>query len=279
MRTPGLFVVGLFLSGCASQDNPTALADLNPVAEFEVELAEVETMQAVEVLVSVREGGSPMRLRNARLEVQSPSGPTQLIPLESDPHGYGAHVRFYEPGEHHLHLHGQPEKNHLSREMGEHDLHVERQHLEVSDHRFEIAVSPAPIIVGAPGRVILYAWELEHDGGIGHEAEGVELHATLHMPNDAEVRLEFAEVEHGQYEAAAVFPVAGSYGLQVEVEADDHGDEDDGHDDEGDDHGDEGDDDHADGEDDDHGAEFEIHVPSLTGEIVDDGGDDDGHGH
>lgn len=261
-----LWISALVLS-CADRDNPTALADLDPVTEFEI-AAHVHTMLPVAVVANVRESGALMQLRNARLEVSSPSGYERTVPLLASDHGYEAQVRFYEPGEHRMHLYAQPEKNHLARELGEHEIHAVRQHLVVEDHRFEIAINPAPILAGALSRVTLYAWELEHDGSRGHEAEGVELHATLHMPSGLEANLSFEEVDHGQYEAMTLFPQAGSYGLEVGIEVDEHGDDgngDHGHDDEGGDGG-------------DHGSEFEIYVPSLTGEVVDEGGGDDG-GH
>jgi hypothetical protein len=266
--------VGLFGWGCADLDNPTALAELDPVAEFEIEFAEVETMHSVEIVARVREGGGPMHLTQAQLEIEPPIGPRQVVPLEEHEGGYEAHVRFYEPGEHHIHMFGRPVRHHFMRELGEHEVHVERQHQLHEDHRFEIEVSPAPIIEGAPARITVHAFEMEHDGTVGHAAEGLGMHATLHMPNGAEVPLDLTEHEHGEYEGEFFFPMAGSYGLHIEIEAADaHGDEGEEHGDEGEGHDDEGHDD---------GVEFDLYVPSLTGapdETGDENGGGHGHGH
>lgn len=250
----GILSVGLVGWGCADLDNPTALADLRPVTEFEVEFAEVETMQALEIHARVREGGSPMRLSRAQLEVQPPLGPTRIIPLRESEDGYGARVRFYEPGEHQIYLFGQPEKNHFMRELGEQRIDVERQHrLHGDEHRFEIAVDPAPIVEGAPAHVALYAFALEADGTVGQETEGLDLRATLHMPDGAEIPVDFSEREQGEYETEFQFPAAGSYGLSIEVGgASEQGAG---------------------------GVEFEIYVPSSSGvpdDTPDDGGSD-GH--
>jgi hypothetical protein len=191
-----------------------------------------------------------------------------MIPLQENEHGdgYEAHVRFYEPGEHDIHFFGQPEKHHFMRELGEHEIDVERQHqLHGDEHRFEISVNPAPIVEGAPAHVILHAFDMEHDGTVGPPAEGLHFTATLHMPDGAELPLEFSEHDHGEYEADFLFPMAGSYGLHIEVEEEgDHGG--------GEEHGDE---EHGEEE----GMEFDIHVPALSGAPDDTPDNGGGHGH
>lgn len=273
MRSPryrgiaGSCLAGILLAGCAEADNPTALSDLDPVAEFDISVNEIETMHEVEITARVSEGGAPMHLRDVRLEVQPPHGPTQVLELAGDESGYEGHVRFYEAGEHHLHLLGKPERHHVTGEMGELEIEVEAQHQIHDERRFELAVSPAPIIPGVIAQVTLYVWELDHDGGTGHEAEELELHATLHLPGDVEVPVEFHEDEHGEYVATLVFPRAGSYELSVEVEEGEHAehsvtwaDPDEDHDAEA--------------------MEFEIYVPALFGDAPPpEEGDDDGHDH
>ncbi len=270
LRVTTLLFGAALIGACAGSDNPTALADLDPQSEFEFSVIEVETMHAVEITARAREGGSLMQLRNVQIEVQPPNGPARLVGLAGDEHGYAAHVRFYEPGEHHLHLLGQPERHHLMRELGEHEVEVEAQHQVHENHRFELSVSPAPIVAGVPARIRLHAWEIELDGTLGHEAEGLDLHATLHMPDGVEIPITLNEVEHGEYSVDLTLPAAGSYELSVEVEEgagvahslasgdpeeDEHGEE------------------HA-------GVEFEIYVPSLGGVVVDaPAEEEDGHGH
>jgi hypothetical protein len=259
----GAVVLGAaFLTwGCAGLDNPTALADLEPVTEWSVELAEVETMQPVGIVARVREGGSPMHLTHAQLEIDPPFGPKRIVPLEAHEGGYEADVRFYEPGEHHIHLFGQPQKNHFMREMGEHEIDVERQHrLHGDEHRFEVSVNPAPVIEGATAHITVHAFDMEHDGTVGHPAEGLHFSASLHMPDGAELPLDFSEHDHGEYESESLFPMAGSYELHIEIE---------------------GEDGHAGGEEhgEEEGVEFTIHVPALSGAPDDTPDDGGGHGH
>ena len=262
-----LLSTGLIVWGCAGADNPTALADLEPVTEFEIEATEVETMQEVEITVRVREGGSPMHLLDALLEVRPPSGPARLVDLEGDEHSYSTHIRFYEAGEHRIHLLGQPERHHLMRELGEYEIEVERQHQILEDHRFELSVSPAPIVIGVPARITVQGWEIEPDGTLGHEAEGLVLRATLHMPDGVEVPIELTEVEHGNYQVALSLLTAGSYELSVQIEGEEAGHatqiaDPDGH---GDEHGE--------------GMEFEIFVPSPDGASEPLPEEEGGHGH
>lgn len=263
-----LLSTALIAGGCANADNPTALADLEPVTEFEIDAAEVQTMHEIEITARVREGGGLMHLRNAQLEVRPPHGPVRLVGLVGDEHGYSAHVRFYEEGEHHLHLLGQPERHHLTRELGEHKIEVERQHQIFADHRFELSVSPAPIVAGLPARVTIYGWEIEPEGTLGHEAEGLELHATLHMPNGVEVPIQLTEVAHGEYQVDLSLPTAGEYELAVGIEGEGEvahslvNADPDEHDDE---HGD--------------GMEFRIFVPSPDGVGDSPAEEDNGHGH
>ena len=273
-RTPdsaALTLAAVLIWGCAGADNPMALADLDPVAEFEITASEVETMREVELTARVREGGALMHLQNAQIEVQPPTGPARLVSLAGDEDGYSAHLRFYEPGEHHIHLLGQPERHYLMREMGEHEIDVEPQHQIHDDHRFELSVSQAPIAVGIPTTITLYGWEIELDGTLGHEAEGLQLHAALHLPSGTEAPITLTEVEHGQYSVEIALPFAGSYELAVEIEeeeashslvgADPDEDHDDGH---------------------GSGMSFEIYVPSATDGVGDPPageGDDHGHGH
>ncbi len=263
-RFTGLILLagGFALSGCAGSDNPTALADLEPVAEWEIETSEIETMREVEIVARVREGAGLMRLREAQVEIGSPNGPERVVALTEGEHGYEAHVRFYEPGEHHLHLMGRPERHHLMGEMGELEIEVERQHQILDDHRFELAVDPAPPVVGIPTTVHVMGWMLEPDGAVAGPATGLTLHGSLQLPNGVEVSVELVETAPGEYGAEFAFPVAGTYGVHLSLEEE----EDSGAVEGGEAHGEE--------------VEFVIHVPSLDGDVVEaptnDGG---GHGH
>jgi hypothetical protein len=253
-------------------DNPTALADLEPVAEFDISTSEVQTMHAVEITARVREGGSRMHLRDAQIEIRPPSGPVRIVALEGDRDGYEALFRFYESGEHHLRLLGRPELHNLIGEMGEFEIDVEPQHQIHGDRRFDLEVIPGTIIPGMPAQVRLLGWKMDPDGNLVGPAGGLALHAELHLPGDIEVQFVFNEVAEGEYQLDVVFPAGGSYDLSIEVVDEDEEIPVAGTDPEETD------------DDEEHGADmaFRIHVPSLAG----DGGDsspveggDGGHGH
>ncbi|MFV1985980.1 MAG: hypothetical protein ACC682_01755 [Gemmatimonadota bacterium] len=212
-----LLSTGLLVWGCAGADNPTALADLEPVAEFEIDVAQVETMHEIEITARVREGGAPMSLIDAQFEVHAPTGPTRVVSLEGNERGYSAQVRFYEVGEHHISLLGQPERHQLMRELGEYEIEVERQQLIHQNYRFELSVSPAPIVLGVPARIMVHGWEIQPDGAPGPRAVGLELQATLHTPDGIEVPVDLTEVTQGEYQVEVSLLTPGSYELSVEL--------------------------------------------------------------
>ncbi|MFQ5890323.1 MAG: hypothetical protein ACE5JR_09765 [Gemmatimonadota bacterium] len=274
-RSALVVAASLLAWGCASSDNPTALADLEPVVEFEIEAAEVETMEGVEVHAAVHEGGAPLRMTSAQLEIEPASGsPVRVVEMEPEGDGYGAHVRFFEPGEHHLRLLGQPERHNLMREMGEHEVHVFRQHRAIGPYWIEIGVRPARIIEGEEAVVRLYAFELVPDGTIGPPVNGLQMETSLHHPGGHETPLDFTEQEPGLYEAECLFAEAGVYELHVGIEGEEaeHSEEEEGEE-------------YAEGEhweeehvDDGHDHEAEFHIVVLTESGDDVGGPEDGHG-
>lgn len=150
-------------------------------------------------------------------------------------------------------------------EMGEVEVAVEAQHQIYDGHRFELDVSPAPLLVGVPARVTVRGWEIEADQTLGSPAGGLELHAELHMPDGVEIEVELTEVGAGVYELGLSPPLAGEYELHVEIEEETGsatsvvaGD--------------------PDGEGSGDGFEFELYVPDPALPDADEGGDD-GHGH
>lgn len=257
-----LVLSSVLVAGCADGDNPVALASLDVVAEFE-DPGHVHMMESSEIHVRLQGGGGPIHMHDGVLEIAPPGGAAaRLVPLEEAGDGFAAHVRFYAPGEHHLHVIGRPEGHHLMREMGEYEVHAVRGHLVADGHRFELETSPAPLTAGGLGLIRVFAFELEEDGSKGAEAEGLELHGALHLPLGLELPVAFTESGHGEYVAQIAVPVSGTYGLQVGLENEEgHGEEEE---DEGGDH-----------------AELAIHVPPLAGEQAPDDGqeEDNGHGH
>lgn len=200
-------------AACAGWDNPTALADLEPDVEFDVEADHVETFEEVEFHVHVREGGSPLHLTHGELEIRhATSGMTRLIDLEPEGDAYAAHVTFFEPGEHHVHLIGMPEHHGLSIEMGETEVDVERRHATIGTYRVEVSVSPVPE-PAVEAHVHLHVFDAS-----GAPATGLTLHLEMHAPDGSETELAVAEEDPGEYEAAFTFGALGPYELHVEIE-------------------------------------------------------------
>ena len=87
-----------------------------------------------------------MALRQAILAMTvAATGATREVAMSPEGTEYVAHVTFYEPGEHHLHLMGVPNRHHLQMEMGEMEIDVARHHQEIGPYWVELATSPAPI--------------------------------------------------------------------------------------------------------------------------------------
>lgn len=269
--------------GCAGLDNPTALAELQVEADIEIEATRVETFDEVEIHAHLTEGGAPMRMRQVQLEIEHENGgPARVVDMEPEGEGFAAHVTFFEPGEHHVHVLGMPEQHRLMRRMGETEVDVHRQHQVIGPYWFELGVTPAPVMENVSAEIHLYAYELHGDGSLGEPVDGLELGFAVHFPDGREQDLSVHEGEHGEYEAPFTFGAAGLYELHVALEA--------SHEEAEDEHGDEeAEDEHGDEEaEDDHGhdadaAEGEFHIRVL-GEAETDGGGNDsgggnGHGH
>lgn len=257
--------------GCAGLDNPTALAELQVEADIEIEATRVETFSEVEIHAHLTLGGAPMRMRQVQLEIEHENGgPTRVVDMEPEGEGFAAHVTFFEPGEHHVHVLGMPEQHRLMRRMGEIEVDVHRQHQVIGPYWFELGVTPAPVMENVSAEIHLYAYELHDDGSLGEPVDGLELGFAVHLPDGREQDLSVREVEHGEYEAVFTFGAAGLYELHVALEAShEEADAEDEHGEAEDEHGDE--------------AEGEFHIRVL-GEAETDGGGSDsgggnGHGH
>ena len=261
-----LTVAAIAQWGCAGLDNPTALAELQVEAEIEIKASRVETFDEVEIHAHLTQGGVPMSMRQVQLQIEHENGgPTRVVDMEPEGEGFAAHVTFFEPGEHHVHVLGMPEQHRLTRRMGETAVDVHRQHQVIGPYWFELGVAPAPVMENASAEIRLYAYELHDDGSLGEPADGLELGFAVHLPDGREQDLSVHEVEHGEYEAPFTFGAAGLYELHVALEA--------SHEEAEDEHGDE------------HEAETEgeFHIRVLGEAVTDGGGSDsgggDGHGH
>lgn len=247
-------VFGAPLFGCADWDNPTALADLELETEFEIAAGPVETFEEIEIHVHVAEGGAPLLMTEAELEIEvEATGELRVVAMHAAGNGYAAHVTFFEPGEHHLRFRGRAQRHNLMHEMGDHEIEVFRQHRVIGPYWVEMEVSPALVLPGGSAHIHFRVFDLLPDGTPGAEAGGLDLELEVHDPDGVETPVVMEEEDVGEYEAEYVFGEAGMYELHLEIEV---GTE------------------HEDGE---------FHVPVLSEEEPGDEGDGgdggDGHGH
>jgi hypothetical protein len=206
------------LSACADWDNPTALSELAPEAVFEIEAAEIETFEEVEIHVTVSESGAPLQMHSSQLEIQhADGGEPRLIDMEPEGDGYAAHVLFFEEGEYHLHFHGQPKGHAIAAEMGEHEIEVHRQHRVIGPYLVELEVSPAPVEENSSTHVKVLVFELQPDGSAGAPVGGLDVEMEIHAPDGDETALAVVEEDTGEYEGEHVFGEAGEYELHVEI--------------------------------------------------------------
>ncbi len=265
--------LGLVLAACAGSDNPVALADREPHTELEIDAAVVETFEEVELHAHITEHGSPMGLREVHLEIEHASGgPVRSVQMSPEGDEYAAHVTFFQPGDNHVTIMGRPPRHGLMMTLGEFEVHAERRHEVIGDYWVELEVLPAPLYEGDDGDIRLLVYEHE-DGGPGHEASGLHITGSVHLPGGGEVDVEFEELTHGIYEVRHRFVLAGVYEIHVELEGDAHDGGNDGHGGEDEGHGDEGEESHSEGE---------FHIPVLspsTGEAPGHGDDQSGGGH
>lgn len=217
-HTVSYLVIAVLTAGCNDWDNPVALSELQPEVELEIEAAHIETFEEIEIAVHIEESGLPMEMEDVRLQITAPTGAVRSIALQPGQHGYEAHVTFYEPGEHRVHVMGTPRRHRLEAELGEFKLEVERKHEMVGPHRVELDMRPAPIWKGAATYVHLYAFEELPDGSKGPPVSGLEMAAEFHDPFGIETHVHLEEEEAGEYETEYQFAEAGMYELHVEIE-------------------------------------------------------------
>ncbi len=218
-HTVSCLVIAALAAGCNDWDNPVALSELQPEVELEIEAAHIETFEEIEIAAHIEESGLPMEMEDARLQITAPTGAVRSIALQPGEHGHEAHVTFYEPGEHHVHVMGTPRRHRLEAELGEFELAVERKHEMVGPYRVELDVRPAPIWKGAATYVHLYAFEQLPDGSKGPPVSGLAMAAEFHDPLGGETHVHLEEEEAGEYETEYQFAEAGMYELHVEIEA------------------------------------------------------------
>ncbi len=242
-------ILGISGVGCAGLDNPTALADLAPDVDIDVAVTRVETFEEVEIHVQVREGGTRLPMLRSYLEIEHEAGgAVQVVELQPEGEGYAAHVMFYEPGEHHIHFFGMPQRHRLSREMGDREIDVFRSHQIVGPYWVELELTPAPVSEGEPAHVHLMIFDLLFDGTPGTPAAGLNVEVEVHDLDGGEAPLIVEEETLGEYEVQYEFGEAGIYELHVEIGGD--------------------------------GGEF--HIPVIdpnADEENEDGGEGGGHGH
>lgn len=214
-------LVALGVLGCAGGDNPTALSDLNPNVQFQIDATELETFEEIEVEVMLMEGGSPMDMREVWLEIESEAG-GEVSRVAMHPEGdvFSAHVTFYEPGGYHLHVRGTLKLHHLEFEMGDQEIEVGRRHEVIGPYWVEFAASPAPVEEGDSGHLHLFTYQLNQDGTPGAAVGGLTLAVEVHDPAGVETTLGLIEEDVGEYEGAYDFGEAGHYEVHVSIDVD-----------------------------------------------------------
>jgi hypothetical protein len=206
-------------SGCADWDNPAALADLNLQVEFEVEADPVETYDEIEIHVHVNDGTVPLELSSGELEIQHiDGGAVRALELHAEGDGYAAHPIFFEPGEHHVHLHGVVSGHHLMTEMGETEVEALRHHAVIGPYWVEIEMSPGQVLPDEEGHIHLYAFTMTGDGSPDQPAAGLNMQVEVHDTVGEETLLVPVEEAAGEYELQYVFGDAGTYELHVEID-------------------------------------------------------------
>ncbi len=249
------FVAGLaagaaaaLVMSCAGWDNPVALADLNPQAEFEVSVAQVETLEEFEVHIHLREGSGPMYLREGILEIEhEASGRLQEIPVAVGRGEYQAHVVLYDAGEHHVHFRGTPEHHRLRMELGETEIDAHPQGRQIGPYWVELGLDPGRVIEGERAHIHLMAF----DGPGGMPVAGLNFSAEMHDPDGDHSGLSVHDAGGGEYEMEHQFGHAGPYELHVTLMGGGPGAE----------------------------AEFHIPIGAVAQDPVDGNGGGDGHGH
>lgn len=201
---------------CAGSDNPTALDQINPEVEFDIEADHVEAYEQVEVHIHAEDAGMPMDMLEAHLEIQHhDGGEIQTVEMEHLGDAYVAHAMFFEGGEHHLRFSGMPESHRLMYEFAESEIDVHWPHREIGPYRIEFEVSPGRVLPGGEAHIHLIAHETASDA----PASGLEMHIEVHGPGGAETHVEnLVEEGAGEYEFEFPFEAEGTYEIHVEIE-------------------------------------------------------------
>jgi hypothetical protein len=205
------------VTGCS--DNPTALDDLNPQVEFEIEADRVETYEEVEIHVHIQESGMHLEMLESHLEIEHhSSGLTQTVELKPEGDGYAAHVMFFEPGEHHVQFSGRPRGHQLTRAMGEIEIDAARHHQVIGPYWVEIEMSPGRVLPGEEAHIHLHAFTIGADGMPDQPAAGLDMEVEVHDLAGGESALTVLEEEAGEYEVEYLFGDAGTYEMHVEID-------------------------------------------------------------
>lgn len=213
----GLAAVALVAvgTGCADGDNPTALADLNPITEFALE-GTVETFREVEINVEVTDGGARLGMSQAQILVESPSG-SRTFDMEEDDDGFGAHVTFFEEGLHRIAMIGTPDRHDIAMDLGETEIMVNRYHEVAGPYWVEFATDPAPIEHGHTGHLEIIVYDLLADGSRGAPIAGLAVTGALRHPDGDVSAIAVTDSGGNDYGAEAEFVEAGLYELEVVI--------------------------------------------------------------
>jgi hypothetical protein len=149
--------------------------------------------------------------------IRHEGGHERDVGMEMDGDDLVGHMMFFEPGEHHLRLHGTPHGHGHMDDIGEHVIHVHRRHHIIGDYWVELEIDPAPILMNQTATVRLYVFDLVDDETFGDPVGGLEIRLSIIDPEGVQTDLTVGEPETGVYEAEHTFGDAGLYELLVAI--------------------------------------------------------------
>ena len=211
------WALAVFTVGCT--DNPTAIADLNPEVEFDIEASRVETFEAVVIEVTAVESGIPMMMQEVQLRVRhAEEHESRVVKMEWHGDGFKTSVYFYEEGEHHIEFVGMLEGHTIMAEFGEIEVFAYNQRELVGPYWLEIEIPGGPIREDATRPIHVLVFDLLPDSTRGAPVGDLTVDLAVHSPDDVETELSAVEKEVGEYEVQFMSRDAGLYELHVEIE-------------------------------------------------------------
>jgi hypothetical protein len=209
--------VALAVAGCT--DNPTAIDDLNPEVEFDIEATRVETFTETPIRVQAMESGMPMTMQEAYLEVRhAEEEDARRFTLEKNADGYEARAYFYEEGDYHLRMMGLLDGHAIVAEFGEYEISVSKQRQLIGPYWIEIDIPGGPVLENSARDLHLLVFDLLADSSRGNPVSGLTISASIHAPDGDERAVPVEDEGSGEYAMTYEFDHGGLYELHVALE-------------------------------------------------------------